>query len=257
MTQYNVLQPPVFVGLGNFDFLFHDTLFWHSLLITSIYAIVSVPLQLVLAFCCALLLNLRLPFMRVLRTVYYLPTVLPIAATSMLWLFLFLPQFGIIDWVIRSLSGVEGPDWLGDPRWVMPALIIMSLWSIGSVMVIFLAGLQAIPLELYEAAELDGADIVSRTLNVTLPMVSPVVLLNLILGLIGASQTFTNVYIMTQGGPNYASYFYNLYLYQNAFQYFKMGIASAQAWVMFILVMLLTLAVFRSSARWAYYGGER
>lgn len=257
LTQYSLLQPPKWIGVGNYATLFHDSLFWHSLAITFIYAIIAVPLNLALAFCCALLLNLRMPFMRLLRTVYYLPTVLPVAATSMLWLFLFLPQFGIIDWVIRAFSGHDGPDWLGDPQWVMPALILMSLWGIGSAMVIFLAGLQAIPTELYEAAELDGAGVLVRTRHVTIPMVSPVVLLNLILGLIGASQTFANVYIMTQGGPNYASYFYNLYLYQNAFQYFKMGVASAQAWVMFVLVMLLTLAVFRSSARWVYYGGER
>ncbi|HLH74071.1 MAG TPA: sugar ABC transporter permease, partial [Chloroflexota bacterium] len=256
-TQYTVFQPPRWVGLANFSFLFHDNLFWHSLLLTFTYAVVSVPLHLFLAFCCALLLNIPMHFMRALRTVYYLPTVLPIAATSMLWLFLFLPQFGIINWVVRSLSGVDGPDWLGDPHWVLPALIIMSLWSIGSPMVIFLAGLQAIPPELYEAAELDGAGVVSRALHVTVPMVSPVILLNLILGLIGASQTFAQVYIMTKGGPDYASYLYNLYLYQNAFEYFKMGIASAQAWILFLIILALTALVFKSSARWVYYGGER
>jgi multiple sugar transport system permease protein len=195
--------------------------------------------------------------MRVLRTIYYLPTVLPVAATSVLWLFLFLPEFGIIDWVINSLTGKGGPDWLGDPQWVLPALILMGVWGIGSAMVIFLAGLQGIPHELYEAAQLDGAGLFARARNVTLPMVTPVLLLNLILGVIGASQTFTQPYILTQGGPNYASYFYSLYLYQNAFEYFKAGLASAQAWILFGLVLLCTVAVFRSSARWVYYGGER
>lgn len=256
-TQYTVLQPPRWVGLANYRLLFHDGLFWHSLFLTLVYAGVSVPLQLVLAVCCAILLNVRLRFMRVLRTVYYLPTVLPVAATSMLWLFLFLPQFGIVNWVVRGLTGFDGPDWLGDPRFVMPALILMSLWSIGAAMVIFLAGLQAIPPELYEAADLDGAGILHRVRHVTLPMVSPVILLNLILGLIGASQTFVQVYIMTAGGPNYASYLYNLYLYQNAFEYFKMGLASAQAWILFLVILTLTAIVFRSSARWVYYGGER
>lgn len=257
LTRYNVLQPPRWVGLANYVALFQDGLFGHSLLVTFLYAATSVPLHLVLAFGCALLLNARLPLMRVLRTIYYLPTVLPVAATSMLWLFLFLPEFGLINWLIQSVAGVTGPDWLGDPHWVLPALILMSLWSIGSAMVIFLAGLQAIPAELYEAADLDGAGVWTRARHITFPMVSPVVLLNLILGLIGASQTFVQVYIMTNGGPDYASYFYNLYLYQNAFEYFKMGLASAQAWVMFLIVLVLTAAVFRSSARWVYYGGER
>lgn len=256
-TQYNVTQAPIWIGVANYSHLLHDSLFWHSLAITGLYAIVSVPLNLLLAFCCALLLNVRLPFMRVLRTVYYLPTVLPVAATSVLWLFLFLPEFGIIDWVIMSLTGKSGPDWLGDPQWVLPALILMSVWGIGSAMVIFLAGLQSIPPEFYEAAQLDGAGIFARARNVTFPMVSPVLLLNLILGLIGASQTFTQPYILTQGGPDYASYFYSLYLYQNAFEYFKMGLASAQAWVLFGLVLVCTVTVFRSSARWVYYGGER
>lgn len=254
-TQYSVLQPPQWTGLQNYSHLIHDSLFWHSLEITVIYAVISVPVNLILAFCCALLLNLRLPFMRVFRTIYYLPTVLPVAATSVLWMFLFLPEFGVIDWAIRSVSGKAGPDWLGNPQWVLPALIIMSVWGIGSSMVIFLAGLQAIPSELYEAAQIDGAGVLRRALNVTLPMVSPVVLLNLILGLIGASQTFTQPYILTQGGPDYASYFYNLYLYQNAFEYFKMGLASAQAWFLFAVVLICTIAIFRSSARWVYYGG--
>lgn len=255
-TNYSVLQPPVWAGLQNYAHLFHDQLFWHSLAITGIYAVVSVPLNLLLAFCCALLLNLRLPFMRIFRTIYYLPTVLPVAATSVLWMFLFLPEFGIIDWFIRSITGLKGPDWLGNPQWVLPALVIMSVWGVGGAMVIFLAGLQAIPGELYEAAQIDGANAFRRALSITIPMVSPVVLLNLILGLIGASQTFVQPYILTGGGPNYASYFYNLYLYQNAFEYFKMGLASAQAWILFAIVLICTVLVFRSSARWVYYGGE-
>ncbi|MCL4541779.1 MAG: sugar ABC transporter permease [Chloroflexi bacterium] len=255
-TNYSVLQPPSWAGLHNYAHLLRDQLFWHSLAITGIYAVVSVPLNLALAFCCALLLNLRLPLMRIFRTIYYLPTVLPVAATSVLWMFLFLPEFGIIDWFIRSITGLKGPDWLGNPQWVLPALVIMSVWGIGGAMVIFLAGLQAIPGELYEAAQIDGANAFRRALSITVPMVSPVVLLNLILGLIGASQTFVQPYILTQGGPNYASYFYNLYLYQNAFDYFKMGLASAQAWILFAIVLISTVLVFRSSARWVYYGGE-
>jgi multiple sugar transport system permease protein len=256
LTRYSAFEAPAWVGLRNYAFLLGDRLFWHSLLLTLAYTVGSVPLQLLLALGCALLLNLRVPFMRALRAIYYLPTVMPVAASSMLWLFLFLPQHGVVSWIIRTATGLDGPDWLGDPHWVLPTLILVSLWTLGSAMVVFLAGLQAIPPELYEAASLDGAGLLARARNVTLPMVSPIVLLNLILGLIGASQAFTQVYVMTQGGPDYASYLYNVYLYQNAFEFFKLGLASAQAWVMFVVILGLTTLVFRSSARWVYYGGE-
>lgn len=255
LTNYSILEPPVWTGLSNYIHLFTDNLFWHSVEVTSIYAASTVFLQLTVAMIVALLLNMRVPGMRLLRTIYYLPNVLPIAATSMLWIFLFLPQFGLIDWVIKTVTGLNGPNWLSDPAWALPALILMSLWGIGSAMIIFLAGLQSIPPVLYEAAALDGVGVWHRFWKVTFPMVSPVVLFNLIMGLIGASQTFVQVYMMTQGGPDYATYFYNYYLYQNAFEYFKMGTASAQAWIMLIVVMALSVVIFSTSARWVYYGG--
>lgn len=254
-TNYSVLSPASWVGLRNYQMLFRDPLFVHSITVTLIYAVCTVAIQLILGLFTALLLNLRVPGMRLLRTIYYLPNVLPIAATSMLWMFLFLPQYGLADVVLKSAFHVNGPSWLADPAWALPALIIMSAWGIGSSMIIFLAGLQSIPQELYEAVDIDGATVWNRLVHITIPMLTPQILLNLILGLIGAFQTFVQAYMMTQGGPDYATYFYSLNIYENAFQYFKMGLASAQAWVLFIAVLILTTVIFKTSARWVYYGG--
>jgi multiple sugar transport system permease protein len=246
------------VGLGNYVYLFtRDPLFWRSLGVTFTYTLVAVPLNLALALVLAMLLNLRVPGMRVLRTVYYLPTVMPQVATSMLWMFLFAPTFGVIDWALAVLFHITGPNWLSDPHWVMPAFILMSLWGVGGAMVIFLAGLQSVPPELYEAAQLDGASGIVQFVRVTLPSISPVVLFNLIVGMIGAMQIFTTAFVMTQGGPDYASYFFNLAIYNNAFVYFKMGLASAQAWVLLLIVMIMTLVVFATSSRWVFYGSGR
>ncbi|GGJ13525.1 sugar ABC transporter permease [Alicyclobacillus cellulosilyticus] len=255
LTDYSVLSPPRWVGFSNYVELFHDPLFWHSVYVTAIYAVCTVFIHLTLGLFAALLLNLRVPGMRLLRTVYYLPNVLPVASASMLWIFLFLPKYGLIDSILHQVLGVDGPEWLSDPNWALPALIIMSAWSIGSAMIIFLAGLQSIPAELYEAAEIDGASSFSKLFRITIPMLTPQILLNLILGLIGALQTFVQAYMMTQGGPDYSTYLYSLYIYQNAFQSFHMGMASAQAWVLFVVVLSLTAVIFKTSARWVYYGG--
>lgn len=255
LTNYSILSAPQFIGFANYQSLFSDPQFWQSARVTVIYAVSTVLIQLVFGVLVAMLLNIRIPGMRLLRTIYYLPNVLPVAATSMLWMFLFVPQTGVVDVVIHKLTGLTGPQWLTDPRWALPALIIMSFWSIGTAMLIFLAGLQSIPTELYEAADLDGARLISKFRHVTLPMLSPQILLNLILGLIGAFQTFVQAYMMTSGGPNYATYLYSLSIYQNAFQNFNMGLASAQAWILFIVILILTAIIFKTSARWVYYGG--
>ncbi|WP_245630116.1 carbohydrate ABC transporter permease [Alicyclobacillus acidiphilus] len=255
LTNYSVLSPPTFIGFQNYTFLFHSPLFWTSVRVTVIYAIATVVIQLVLGLLVAMLLNLRIPGMKVLRTLYYIPNVLPMAATSMLWMFLFVPRTGVLDAALHQLFGINGPQWLSDPRWALSGLIIMSVWSIGSSMLIFLAGLQSIPDELYEAADIDGARLFTKLRHITLPMLSPQILLNLILGLIGAFQTFVQAYMMTDGGPDYATYLYSLSIYQNAFQSFHMGMASAEAWIMFLVILALTAAIFKTSARWVYYGG--
>jgi multiple sugar transport system permease protein len=235
--------------------LFGDYRFWHSLKVTLTYAIFAIPLGLALGLFLALLLNAKVPAISVWRTVYYTPAVVSGVAVAILWVYLFNPQYGVINWLL-SLVGINGPGWLSSPQWALPALIIMSLWGVGGGMIIYLAGLQGIPTTLYEAAEVDGANAVQKFFNITLPMITPVLFYNLIIGIIGTFQIFTSVYVMTAGGPVESTLFYNLNLYNNAFRYQAMGYASALAWALFVIVLVLTLLIFKSSSMWVYYEGE-
>lgn len=255
-TRYNAIRPPVFIGLDNYRLLLQDPLFFKTLEVTFYYAAVAIPLNLLVGVMLAVLLNQKIPAMPLIRTIYYLPTVMPVVVVALVWIWLFDYNFGLINFIIYLASGFHGPDWLGDPNWVMPAIIFASLWSVGGSMIIYLAGLQGTPPELYEAAELDGAGRIRRFFAITIPMISPVIFFNLVIGLIGALQIFANIYVLTNGGPNYASYVYNLYLYNNAFTYFKLGLASAQAWILFVIILALSTAFFRSAGRWVYYGGS-
>jgi len=257
MMRWNMVAAPVFVGLENYQLAFSDPLFWKSLKVTLIYSFASVPMGLVLGLFVAVLMNQKIPAMNVFRTIYYLPAVVSGVAVAILWQLMFNSQWGVINTLLRSVFDVKGPKWLLDESWVLPAFIVMSLWGIGGGMVIYLAGLQSVPTDLYEAAELDGAGPFKRFLYVTLAWISPVIFFNLIMGIIGSFQSFTNSYIMTSGGPNNASLFYLLYLYQNAWQYFKMGYASALAWIAFVIIMALTVVVIRSSPAWVYYESGR
>jgi len=255
-TEYQIVAPPKFVGLANYVKMFTaDVSFWAALKVTFTFAIVAVPLGLVAGLMVALLMNQKVPGQMVWRTVYYLPNVVAGVSVAMLWVWIFHSQFGLINLVLRLVFGIQGPAWLGHPNWALPALIIMSLWSVGSSMIVNLAGLQGIPSELYEAAAIDGATWWHKFWKVTLPMLSPVLFFNLVMGIIGTFQYFTNAYIMTGGGPGRSTLFYNLYLYMNAFQYYKMGYASAMAWVMFLIILVFTLLIFRSSPLWVYYEG--
>jgi multiple sugar transport system permease protein len=254
-TTYDIIQAPTWVGLQNFKALLYDPLFWKSLYNTFYYTLIFCPLGVVVGIALALLLNLKVKGMAVYRTVFYLPSIVPFVASSILWLWLLDPQYGVINAII-GVFGVPGPGWLVDPQWSKPALILMSLWGVGAPMIIYLAALQDIPNEMYESADIDGAVWWQKIFFITVPMLTPVILFNLIMGLIGSFQYFTQAYIMTQGGPNDSTLFYALYLYNNAFSYFHMGYASAMAWILFAIVMCVTLLVFKSSARWVYYGGE-
>ncbi|MRS03561.1 sugar ABC transporter permease [bacterium] len=247
---------PTFTGLENYIKLFaQDPKFWHSLGVTVTYAIIAVPLTLFFGFMVAFLLNLKVPGLAVWRTLYYLPSVTPAVAGAILWGIIFNPSFGIMNWFL-SLMSIKGPGWLSSQQWALPALIIMSLWGVGGGMIIYLAGLQGIPTTLYEAAEMDGANSFKKLIHITLPLMTPVIFFNLVIGIIGTFQFFTGVYVLTRGGPADATLFYNLYLYNNAFRYMEMGYASSLAWVLFVIVLLLTLLVFRSSSLWVYYEGE-
>ncbi|MCC9077054.1 sugar ABC transporter permease [Litorilinea aerophila] len=254
-AQWDIVTPPKWIGFDNFERLGTDASALHALKVTTVYAVVSVPLQIVLGVILALLLNAKISGLRIYRTIYYLPAVLSGVAVALLWRWIFSKEFGLLNLGL-SFLGIEGPGWLTDPDWALWALILMSLWGVGDSMVIYLAGLQGIPTELYEAAEVDGANIIRRFFNITLPLLTPVLFFQLIIGIIRSLQVFVQAFIMTDGGPADATLFYVLYLYRNAFLYFRMGYASLLAWVLFVYVLLLTLLVFRSARFWVYYESE-
>jgi multiple sugar transport system permease protein len=247
------------VGGKNYEVLFtQDPLFWKSLGNTAIYVLFSVPIGLTGSLLIALLLNQKVKGMPFFRTAFYLPSLVPAVASALVWAWVFHPDAGILNYTL-SLLGIKGPAWLLDPNTALASLIIMSLWGIGGGrMIIFLAGLQGIPDDLYEAASLDGAKGWTVFRHVTLPMLSPTIFFNLVLGIIGSFQVFTSAYVMTSGGPNNATMMYVLYLYNNAFRFFKLGKASAMAWVLFAILLIFTVFQFRNAAKWVYYeGGEK
>jgi multiple sugar transport system permease protein len=256
LTQWDLLTPARWIGLGNFvKMATDDPNVALSLRVTTVYALVSVPLSLALGLFLAVLLNEKIRFQSFARTVFYLPSVVSGVAVALLWRWIFATDVGLINSFL-AMVGISGPAWLSDSRTALPALIIMSLWAAGGGMVIYLVGLQSVPTELYEAAEMDGANGLHRFWNITLPMISPVIFFQAVMGIIGALQTFTQAFIMTEGGPKNATLFFLLYLYRNAFQYFDMGYASALAWVLFAYIMLLTLLLLRSASSWVYYEGS-
>jgi multiple sugar transport system permease protein len=256
LTRYSVLNPPRFIGLDNYvELLTQDPLFGVALYNTLYYAFFALGLGTTLAIALALALNTKIRGLSFYRTIYYLPSVTPAVAAAVLWIWVLDPQFGILNTFLYWL-GLPSPGWLADPAWAKPALILMSLWSIGGTVVIYLAGLQDIPAELIEAAALDGATAGQRLWHITLPLLTPVIFFNVVTGLIGALQYFTQAYVMTRGGPADATLFYALYLYESAFTYLKMGYASALAWILFLLIMGLTILIVSSSRRWVYYTEE-
>jgi multiple sugar transport system permease protein len=257
LTSWDLLSPPTWVGLENFrQLLTRDPAFLKSLQVTTQYALVSVPLHVLLGLGLALLLNTRVRGLRTYRTIFYLPSVLSGVAVSLLWAWVFSTNFGLLNYLL-SLVGVQGPQWLQDPRWALWSLIVMSLWSVGGGMVIYLAGLQGIPSDLYDAASVDGAGRLRTFWSVTVPMLSPVLFFQFVIGIIHGLQTFTQPAILTDGGPHNSTLFLLLYLYQNAFRFLKMGYGSAIAWVLFFYILALTVIVFRFSKMWVYYEGDQ
>lgn len=254
---YEIVRAPEWVGLANYHKMFFvNKLPLKSLGVTAYYSFVGVPIRLVAQFLVALLLNRALFGRSLFRTVLYLPSIVSGVALSLLWVWLLNPEFGLVNYLLWEVFGIQGPRWLSSPDWVIPALIVMSMWGIGGGIVICLAGLQGISEELYEAAELDGASGLQKMLRITVPHMTPVLFFNLIMGIIGSFQVFTQGYVMTGGGPSNASLFYVLYLYWNAFNYFRMGYASALAWVLFAIILAMTGLIFRSSSAWVYYEGS-
>lgn len=252
LSKWDIFSDPQFIGFENYTTMFSDPLFRKSLWNTFYYSIFSIPLGMAGGLSLALLLNQKVKGLPIFRTLFYLPSVTSGVAVALLWKWIFNPEFGIAN-AILNWFGLPSLQWLASPKWAMPALIIMSLWGVGGGMLIYLAGLQGIPKQLYEAAELDGAGTWSCFINITLPMLSPTLFFQLITGIIGSFQVFTQAFVMTNGGPVNATLFYVLYLYRNAFQWWKMGYASALAWFLFIVILILTLLQFRLSKRWVHY----
>ena len=255
LCDYSLLQAPLYVGLDNYRDLMADPIFWKALVNTFYYAMMALPAGMLVSLGLALLLNADIRGQAIYRTIIFLPSLVPAVASAMLWLWLFNAKLGLINTMLGWV-GIEGPGWLTTPEWAMPALAFMSLWGVGHTVVIYLAGLQDVPRELYEAAEIDGARAWHRLWRVTIPMISPVIFFNLIMAIIGTLQVFSIPYIMTGGGPTRSTYFFTMYLYDNAFTYLKMGYASAMAWVQLLIILALTGFAFWSSRKWVHYGGR-
>jgi len=252
---YSVLRPPVWTGAANFAGLARDEVFWISLANTGLYALMALPFGMAVAITLAILLNAKVRGMTVYRTIFFLPSLVPTIPLAVLWLWVFNGEHGILNWALGAV-GIKGPNWLGDPNWSKPALALLAVWGAGHAIVIYLAGLQDVPLEMYEAADLDGATWWSKTRHVTLPMLSPVILFNGIMGIIGTLQVFAEPYVMFPGGsPARSTYFYTMYLFDNAFRYHKMGYACAMGWIMFLIILGLTLLALRLSERHVHYQG--
>jgi multiple sugar transport system permease protein len=246
------LSPPRYVGFANIEKLFNDPLLIQSLKSTFLYTFLSVPLGLLFAFFLALLINTKIRGIAIFRTIYFLPSIVPAVAHAILWAWLLITEFGLINWGIRELGGAKIP-WLQAPAWTMVAFVIMSMWSVGGSMIIFLAGLQGIPDVYYEAAEIDGAGRLAKMWYVTLPIMSPIIFFNLIIGFIASFQVFVRAYLITNGGPQNSTLFLVLYIYRTAFQSQKMGYAAALSWLLFLILMILSFIVFRTIGSRVYY----
>jgi multiple sugar transport system permease protein len=249
-------RPPMFIGLANYAEIMRDGLFWRSLWITLLYSAIAIPAGLAVSLGLALLLNAQIPGQPFFGTIIFLPSLVPLVASAMIWMWLFNAKVGVLTTVLTALH-LPSPDWLGDSNWALPSLAFMSLWGVGHTVVIFLAGLQDVPAELYEAAEIDGASPVRRLWHVTIPMISPVIFFNLVMAIIGSFQIFAIPYIMTGGGPARSTYFYTMAVFDNAFRYpGRMGYASALAWIQLLLILALTALAFWSSKKWVHYQGK-
>lgn len=266
LCDFNLFQAPTWVGLENYVGLFADEKFYKSLWNTFYMVVIATPLNLIAALLLAVLLNQKVKGLPIFRTIFYLPSIVPTVASSLLWLWILNPQSGIINQTLKVL-GLPQPNWLTDPIFTKPALIVMSIWGVGGMMIIFLASLQDVPRSQYEAAEIDGANVVQQFFHVTLPAISPVIFFQLIMSIINYFQYFTQAYLLiggssgsalngVSGGPENSLLFYSLYLFHNAFGYFKMGKASAMAWIMFVIVLAVTAIIFKSQKKWVTYGDE-
>lgn len=255
-TEYNVLRPPEWLGLENYRYMLtEDPRFWQSLGVTFYYVLLRVPPTVIGALFCAIMLNQVIKGRVIYRTLFFLPSITPAVAAILVWTWVLDPNYGLVNYWLRTI-GIEGPSWFGSPQWAVPSLVLLGIWgSIGGTSaIIFLSALQEIPVSYYEAAKVDGASWARLQRHITIPLLTPAILFVLILTIIGTFQTFTAAYVGTRGGPAYATYFFVLHLYQQAFQNFQMGYASALAWVLVLILLLFTWLQMRSSESWVHYG---
>jgi len=263
-TEHHIRAPAEWIGLANYRELLTDPKFWKALYNTIYMVVIAVPISLLFSFVCAVLLNLPVKGQSIYRVVYFLPSIVPVVASTMLWLWILNPQTGILNSIL-DVIGVRSPNWFNDPYWAKPGLILLGLWGVGGTIIIYLSGLQDVPVHLLEAAELDGANWLHRLRYITVPLVSPLTLYNLIIGVIAMFQYFTQAYIfgaaaggtsVTLGAPLQSTLFYSVYLYQTGFVYLRMGYASAMAWILFLVILGVTILMLRTSSRWTYYAGS-
>jgi len=252
--KYDVLNPPVFAGAANYRTLMADEVFWHSLKATFLYAALALPVSLFVALFFAILLNQKIAARGLFRTIYYIPSLVPMVALAILWGWMFRGDQGILNHLLSYL-GIAGPNWLGSTVWATPAIVMTGVWGVGASIVIYLAALQNVPPLLYEAAEIDGAGWWHKTIHVTIPAISSVIYFNLMMGVIGCLQVFAVPYVMTGGGPQRSTYYYTLYLFDQAFSYLRMGYASAMAIVLALIIIVLTWITHKVSSKKVYYAG--
>jgi multiple sugar transport system permease protein len=253
-TQYDVVRPPIPIGFENYARIAVDDVFWKSLYNTLYFVVIGVPGQIAIAFALATLLNQRMRFRSLFRALFYIPVFVPVVAAAYIWNWLFNVRVGLLNYLLHLVTLPPAP-WIADPAWAKPSLLLVHFWACGGMMVIFLAALQEVPASLYDAARIDGAGRWGRFRFVTVPLCTPAILFNGIIGIIETFQIFSLVWILTKGGPNNATEFYVVYL--NAFAYFKMGYASALAWILSLIILACVFLIYRTSARWVFYGGEQ
>ncbi len=256
LTQWTGMTEPLWIGLNNYRRMFtDDPLFWQALKVTVGYVILSVPLKLVFGIGLALLLNLKVPGMNIFRTLFYIPAVISGVAVSLMWIWMLQPDTGIANTLLGYL-GIQGPRWFWDSDWALPSIALMSVWRVGGSAIIYLAGLQNIPAQLYEAAQIDGANAWNRFWRITLPLLTPTIFFQIIIEMIDSFKVFTEAFVITQGGPLKATFFYLLYFYQEAFQNFNIGYASALVLVLTVVILAVTIVINRTSRRWVFYEAE-
>lgn len=253
LTNWNIGAPVKFIGFQNYtNMLTKDPVVWKSLFATTYFALFSIPIGIIIAFVLAMLLNQKVKGLSIFRTIYYLPAVVPSIANIMLWVWLFNPNYGLLNAILQSM-GLPSSQWIYSASSAVPSLVLMSTWGVGNTIIIFLAGLQGVPNHLFDAVEVDGGNAWHKFLYVTIPSMTPTIFFNLVLAIIGAFQTFNQAYLMTQGGPDYSTYFYVYDIFVQAFTNGNMGYACALSWFLFIIIMVLSVTVFRTSKYWVYY----